>query len=89
MVIKTSFNSQLAHTVSLYHTAATPLPVLLMPAQLHDFAAHADEDLMVLQKLSCAILKSPTLFTCLQDLAAINQDFQALHLGLRDLSSVI
>lgn len=88
MVIKTSFNSQLAH-VPLYHTVVTRKPVLLVPAQLHKFAAHADEDLAVLQKLSWVTLKNTILFKCLQDLAAINQDFQALHLGLRDLSSVI
>ena len=65
------------------------MPVLLMPAQLHNFAAHTNEDLVVLQKLSCVILKNTMVFTCLQVLEAINQDFQALHLGLRDLSSVI
>lgn len=83
-----SFNSQLAH-VSLYHPAVTCMPVLLVPARLRSFAAHADEDLTILQKLSCVILKSPMVFTRLQDLAAINQDFQALHLGLRYLDSVI
>lgn len=65
------------------------MSVLLMPAQLHKSAAHVDEDLMVLQTLSCGILKSVLVFTHLQDLAAVNQGFQALRLGLRDLSSVI
>lgn len=44
---------------------------------------------MALQKLSCVILKGIMLFTYLQHLANINQDFQALHLGLKDLRSAI
>lgn len=48
-----------------------------------------DEGLGVLQELSCVILKSTLVFIYPQDLAAINQDFQALHQGLRDLGSVI
>lgn len=44
---------------------------------------------MVPQKDSLVILMSTIVFTPLWDLAAINQDFHALHLGLRDLCSVI